>query len=210
MKTIDSTAQATDTTITESGAIKRRWWGLLLLGIVQVIGGVFAIAVPVAASLAAALVFGAVLLVLGVLQAVHAISVRKSKKVVLLQLLGGLLYVATGALVLWFPVSGAISLTILVGAMLIADGVIRCALAYRFKPVKGWGWFLCAGVASAAVGILLLIGWPLTGLWALGLLLGINLLFIGMTNSALAVAFRTSVARESRRASGDDLRDLPA
>jgi uncharacterized membrane protein HdeD (DUF308 family) len=210
MKTIDSTARAIDTTIPELGAIKHRWWGLLLLGIVQAIGGAFAIAVPVAASLAAALVFGAVLLVLGVLQAVHAISVRKSKKVVLLQLLGGLLYLATGALVLWFPVSGAISLTILVGALLIADGIIRCALAYRIRPVRGWGWLLCAGVASAVVGLLLLIGWPLTGLWALGLLLGVNLLFIGIANSALAVAFRTSVALESRRASRDDLRDLPA
>lgn len=210
MNTNDSTAQATDTTIPESGAIERRWWGLLLLGVVQVIGGMFAIAVPVAASLAAALVFGAVLLALGVLQIVHAISVRKSHKVVLLQLLGGLLYAATGALVLWFPGSGAISLTILVGAMLIADGVIRCALAYRFRPAEGWGWFLCAGVASAAVGIVLLIGWPLTGLWALGLLLGINLLFIGMTNSALAVAFRTSLARESWGTSRDALRDVPA
>jgi uncharacterized membrane protein HdeD (DUF308 family) len=113
-------------------------------------------------------------------------------------------------LLFWFPVSGAISLTILVAALLIADGVIRCALAYRLRPVQGWGWFLCAGVASAVVGILLLIGWPLTGLWALGLLLGVNLLFSGMTNGALAIAFRTSVSRASRRAPGDELRDLPA
>jgi uncharacterized membrane protein HdeD (DUF308 family) len=209
MKTIDTPAQTIDAAVPEASVLRRRWRGLLLLGIVQIIGGAFAIAVPVAASLAAALVFGAVLLVLGVLQAVHAISVRKSK-VVFLQLLGGLLYIVTGALVFWFPVSGAISLTILVAALLIADGVIRCALAYRLRPVRGWGWFLCAGIASAVVGILLLIGWPLTGLWGLGLLLGVNLLFIGMTNSVLAVAFRTSVARESRRAPHDELRDLPA
>jgi len=209
MKIIDTQAQTIDAAIPEASVVKRRWRGLLLLGIVQVIGGAFAIAVPVAASLAAALVFGAVLLVLGVLQTVHAISVRKSK-VVFLQMLGGLLYIATGALIFWFPVSGAVSLTILVATLLIADGVIRCALAYRLRPGQGWGWFLCAGIASAAVGIFLLIGWPLTGLWALGLLLGVNLLFIGMTNSVLAVAFRTSVARESRHAPRDELRDLPA
>jgi uncharacterized membrane protein HdeD (DUF308 family) len=209
MKTIDTPAQTIGAAIPEASVVKRRWRGLLLLGIVQVIGGAVAIAVPVAASLATALVFGAVLLVLGVFQVVHAISVRKSK-VVFLQLLGGLLYIVTGALVLWFPVSGAMSLTILVATLLIADGVIRCALAYRLRPGQGWGWFLCAGIASAVVGIVLLIGWPLTGLWALGLLLGVNLLFIGMTNSVLAVAFRTNVARESRGAPRDELRDLPA
>lgn len=209
METIDTRAQTADAATPGTSVVKRRWRVLLVLGIVQVIGGAFAIAVPVAASLAAALVFGAVLLVLGVLQVVHALSVRKSK-LVFLHLLGGLLYVATGALVIWFPVSGAISLTLLVAALLIADGVIRCVLAYRLRPAQGWGWFLCAGMASAAVGILLLVGWPLTGLWALGLLLGVNLLFVGVTNSALAVAFRTSVARESRPAPRDELRDLPA
>jgi len=210
MKTIDSTAPGIDATTTEPGVVKRRWWGLLLLGILQVAGGAFAIAVPTAASLAAAIVFGAVILVLGVLQVAHAISVRKSKKVMALQLLGGLLYVATGALVLWFPISGAVSLTTLVGAMLIADGVIRCMLAYRFRPAQGWGWFFAAGIASAGVGILLLIGWPLTGLWALGLLLGINMLFLGMTNSALAVAYRATVARDARGTPRDELRDQPA
>lgn len=210
MNTIDTATAPIDATRSEPGAVKRRWWALLLLGILQLIGGAFAISVPVAATLAAALVFGAVLIVLGALQAAHAISVRKSKKVVLLQMLGGLLYLATGALVLWFPVPGAISLTMLVGAMLIADGAIRCMLAYRLRPAQGWGWFLSAGIASAVVGILLLVGWPLTGLSALGLLLGVNLLFVGMTNSALAVAYRARLAHEARPAPRDDLRDLPA
>lgn len=210
MNAIDSQTSAVDATMTDPGAVRRRSWGLLILGIMQVIGGAFAIAVPVVATLVAAVVSGSVMLILGVLQVAQAISVRKPKKVMLLQLLGGLLYLATGAIVLWFPVPGAISLTILVGAMLIADGVIRCMLAYRLRPANGWGWFLSAGIASALVGVLLLIGWPLTGLWALGMLLGVNLLFMGMTNSALAVAYRASLTRKARAAPRDDLRDLPA
>jgi uncharacterized membrane protein HdeD (DUF308 family) len=176
-------------------SLQRRWVWLLILGIVQLVGGLCAFAIPPAASIAAAIVFGAVLLVAGIFQLVHAASVR-TWSAVALQVLGGLLYVAAGIIVLMFPLSGALTLTIVVGALLIADGVVRCVLASRIRPREGWGWFLAAGIASALLGILLLIGWPLTGLWALGILLGVNLVFSGIANCALAIAFRTRVARD--------------
>ena len=175
--------------------MQRRWGWLLLLGIVQVICGALALVIPVAASLAAALVFGAVLLVAGVFQCAHAFSVKTWKGRVL-QALGGVLYIAVGILILLFPLTGALTLTIAVGALLVADGVVRCALAYRLRPADSWGWFLFAGIASLAVGILLLVDWPFTGFWALGILLGVNLLISGVINSALAVTFRTRGSRE--------------
>ncbi len=175
--------------------LHRRWGWLLLLGIVQVIGGFIALAVPVAASLAAAIVFGAVLVVAGVFQLAHAFRVRTWKGVVL-QSLGGLLYIGAGLLALLFPLTGALTLTIVVGALLVADGFVRSMLAYRLRPLDGWGWFLAAGVASTVVGIVLLVGWPLTGLWAIGLLLGVNLIFSGTMNSALAIALRKRWTRD--------------
>jgi uncharacterized membrane protein HdeD (DUF308 family) len=174
--------------------IGRRWGWLLTLGIVQVICGALALAIPLAASLAAAIVFGAVLLVAGVFQAAHAFRVRTWKGVVL-HALGALLYIAAGVLVLLFPLTGALTLTLVVGALLLADGVVRFALAFRLRPRDGWGWFLASGIASLLVGVLLLVGWPLTGLWAIGVLLGVNLIFSGVGNCALAFAFRTSHAR---------------
>lgn len=175
--------------------LHRRWGWLLLLGIVQVVGGFIALAVPAAASLAAAIVVGAVLVVSGVFQLAHAFRVRTWKGV-LLESLGGLLYVAAGLLALLFPLTGALTLTIVVGALLVADGFVRCVLAYRLRPMDGWGWFLAAGVASTLVGIVLLVGWPLTGLWAIGVLLGVNLIVSGTTNSALAFAFRKHWVRD--------------
>ena len=175
--------------------LQRHWGWLLLLGIVQLIGGLFAFAIPAAASLAAAIVFGAVLLVAGVFQLVHAFSVRGWLGVTL-QVLGGVLYIAAGLICLVFPLTGALTLTIIVGALLIADGVIRCVLASRVRPREGWGWFLAAGIASVALGLLLLLGWPLTGVWALGILLGVNLIFSGVANCALAVALRSRLARD--------------
>ncbi len=175
-------------------AMQRRWGWLLLLGIVQVICGALALVIPVAASLAAAIVFGAVLLVAGVFQCMHAFRLGALKGRAL-QALGGVLYIAVGILILLFPLTGALTLTIAVGALLVADGVVRCALAYRLRPSDSWGWFLVAGIASLAVGILLLVDWPFTGFWALGILLGVNLLISGVINCALAVTFRTRGSR---------------
>lgn len=180
------------------------WGGLLLLGLAQFVGGAFALAVPVAATLAAALVLGAVLVVEGVLQAVHAFQV-KNWKGFLLHALGALLYILAGGAVLLFPLGGALTLTLVVATLLVADGVVRCVLAYRVRPHDHWGWILAAGIASSIVGVLLFLGWPLTGLWAIGVLLGINLLFTGIVNCTLAVTFRrhvASVAGDAGRAEG--------
>ena len=175
--------------------IQRRWGWLLTLGLVQVICGALALLIPTAATLAAAVVFGALLLVSGAFQAVHAFTIRHWKGVAL-QAVGALLYIAAGALFVLFPLSGALTLTIVVGALLLVDGVVRSTLAFRLRPRDGWGWILASGVASAFVGLLLLLGWPLTGTWALGVLLGVNLIFLGVTNSVLAFSFRSRISHD--------------
>ena len=171
-------------------AMQRRWGWLLLLGVVELVCGAFALMVPVAASLAAVIVLGAVLVVSAVFQCIHAFTLRRSRGVIP-QALGAILYLVAGILVFLHPVTGVLALTIIVGALLIVDGFVRCTLALSLEPRDGWGWFLAAGIASTAVGVLLLLGWPLTGLWAIGLLLGINLLFSGLINSGLAIRFRS-------------------
>lgn len=189
----------------DAAALERRWGWLLVLGIVQVICGAVALAIPVAASVAAAIVAGALLLVSGIFQLIHAFSTRPWREAAL-PILGGVLYVAAGASLLAFPVSGALTLTIVVAALLIADGVVRILLARRMWAMSGSGWMLAAGIGSVLVGLLLLLGWPLTGLIALGVLLGINLLFTGATHAALAVAFRTRRHRNGEHESFEHAR----
>jgi uncharacterized membrane protein HdeD (DUF308 family) len=185
----DSIASRAGTADVPERATLQRWWlGLLFLGLVQVVGGVIALAVPLAASLAAAMVFGAVLVVAGVFQAVHSFGVRKWSGV-LLHAVGALLYIAAGIFMLLFPLMGALTLALVVTALLFADGVLRTVIAYRLRPEGGWGWLLAAGIAGIVVGSLLLIGWPLTGVWAIGILLGVNLVFAGAANCALAAGF---------------------
>jgi len=171
-----------------------RWGWLLALGIVQVIAGSIAIAAPTLASLAAVLIFGAVLLTSAIFHLLHAFKTRKWPGT-LWYVLGGLLYAAAGVLVLLFPLGGALTLAVVVATLLIGDGVLRALVASTLRPQSGWGWWLAAGIASVLLGIILFIGWPATAIWAIGLLLGINLIFSGATNAAVAIASRSPSRR---------------
>jgi uncharacterized membrane protein HdeD (DUF308 family) len=194
MPTITDTGH-TDTAATPFG---RRWGWLLALGLVQIIAGVIAIAVPVIASLAAVGIFGAVLLVTGIMQLIHAFKVRALPRSAWSGL-GGVLYVIAGLLVVAYPLGGALTLAIMIAILFIADGTLRTVFGMTVRPVPGWGWLVAAGIASILVGVILLLGWPGTALWATGLLLGVNLIFGGIMNTTLALNSRTSASPEIPR-----------
>jgi uncharacterized membrane protein HdeD (DUF308 family) len=186
MPTITQSVDADST----AAPLGRRWGWLLALGIVEIIAGCLAIAMPVVASLAAVAYFGAVLIVTAIFQIIHAFQVRERPRAVWYGL-GGLLYGIAGVLVVTYPLGGALTLAVLIAVLFIADGALRTFFAMAVRPVPGWGWLVAAGVASIVVGVLLLLGWPGTALWATGLLLGVNLIFTGVTNTTLALTART-------------------
>jgi uncharacterized membrane protein HdeD (DUF308 family) len=172
-----------------STALRAQWGWLLTFGIVQILAGACAIAVPPLAAFAAALIFGWLMIVSAVMQIVHAFAVRKWSGFVL-HFIGGLLYAAIGVLLVLYPLPGVLTLAVLLAAFFLADGAIRVFLRYRIRGQEGWGWFLAGGVASMALGVLMMFGWPATAMWTLGLLLGINLLIAGGLNTALALQCR--------------------
>jgi uncharacterized membrane protein HdeD (DUF308 family) len=184
------------TTITEpidsrmtAPALGHRWGWLLVLGIVQIIAGSIAIAIPVVASFAAVAIFGAVLIVSAIFQFIHAFKVRSWPRSAWFGL-GGVLYAIAGILVAINPLGGALALAVMIAILLIADGALRAGVAMAVRPLAGWGWLIAGGFGSIIVGVILLIGWPATALWVTGLLLGINLVFTGAMYIALALASR--------------------
>jgi uncharacterized membrane protein HdeD (DUF308 family) len=189
MPTITETMK-TDTAATPLGL---RWGWLLALGIVQIVTGSIAIAVPVVASLAAVGVFGAVLLVTAILQLIHAFKVRAWPRSAWYGL-GGVLYAIAGVLVVVYPLAGALTLAVMIAILFIADGTLRIVFGMTVRPIAGWGWLIAAGIGSIVVGVFLSLGWPATALWATGLLLGVNLIFTGVMNATLAVASRANAA----------------
>jgi uncharacterized membrane protein HdeD (DUF308 family) len=181
----------------ETTALGHRWGWLLALGIVQIIAGTIAIAIPVVASFAAVAIFGAVLIVTAIFQMIHAFRVRAWPRSAWYGL-GSVLYAIAGLLVVIYPISGALTLAVMIAILLIADGTLRVGFTMTVGRVRGWGWLIAAGFGSIFVGVILLIGWPATALWVTGLLLGINLIFTGAMFAALALTSRTRAS--ARRA----------
>jgi uncharacterized membrane protein HdeD (DUF308 family) len=182
-------------------AFRRTWGTLLAFGIVQIVAGALAIAIPAVASLLATAVFGWMLIFSGVFQFVHAYRLRTWSGF-LLHLLSAALYTIGGAIVLLNPFPGAIALTFILATILIAEGIVRSVLGARLRPNEGWGWFLVGGLASIVLGGVLLAGWPDTAVWTLGLLLGVNLVFSGAMNIGLALACRTKMRDAPNRRPG--------
>ena len=94
-------------------------------------------------------------------------------------LLESLLLFAVGILFLSYPMSGMMTLTLIIAILFAVGGISEIMLALRHSEVGAWKWILISGIASIVIALLLLIGWPSTAEWAIGLLVGINLLFSG-------------------------------
>jgi uncharacterized membrane protein HdeD (DUF308 family) len=175
-------------------------WGLwIALGIAQIILGSIALCIPFIASFAAVAVFGATLIISAIFQMIHSFNMRSWPHLAWYAL-GGLLYAIAGGFVVIYPIGGAASLALIIAALFVADGIARIAFAMANRSVDGWGWLLAAGIASLTAGMVFLIGWPATALLTTGILLGLNLISIGVSHVAVAIAGRRS---DSRRFSSE-------
>ena len=117
---------------------------MLALGIVQIIAGAIAIAVPVVASLAAVAVFGAVLILSAIAQLTYAFKIKAWPRSAWYGL-GGALYAIAGLLVILYPIGGALTLALIIAVLLIAEGGLRVIFAAVVRPAAGWGWLTAAG-----------------------------------------------------------------
>jgi len=82
---------------------------------------------------------------------------------------------------------------LLLGAYLLVDGIFGAVFAFQVRPEKGWGWILFSAAVSFLLGILLMKEWPLSGVWAIGTMVGISLLFSGITMISISSAARKFV-----------------
>jgi uncharacterized membrane protein HdeD (DUF308 family) len=182
----------TDMTATSRNVVasmQANWGWLLALGIVFLIGGILAIAAPGIASITVTLVVAVVFVWIGIMQVIQAFSDR-SWGGFAWQLIIGIVILLGGIAVYWNPLLGTLTLTLVVAAMFIAKGIFQLILGFRMRPHGGSGWIIAAGILSILVGVLIWAGWPISGLWALGTLAGISLIFTGWSYIAMALAVR--------------------
>ena len=168
--------------------LQRLWKWFLALGIALVLLGMIALGASVVVTLASVLFFGILFIISGVFQAVQAFRTRHSKGF-FLHLLAGVLDLVVGLLLVTHPAVGALTLTLLLAAFFLVGGLFRivAALSMRFPS---WGWALLGGVVSLFLGILLWMEWPESGLWFIGMCIGIDMIFHGWGWVMLALASR--------------------
>jgi uncharacterized membrane protein HdeD (DUF308 family) len=177
------------------GAVRRHWVLFLSEGIVLVILGVLALLAPVIASVAATVFFGWLLLLSGIMGLVSTFRARHAPGF-WWSLLSALIGIAAGVALIGWPLLGTLSLTAVLIAFLFAEGIVTImyALEHRNALSGRWGWMLASGIIDIGLGVLLLLGLPGTALWALGLILGINLIFGGWALIFMALHARPTSA----------------
>lgn len=166
-------------------------WALGLgLGIALV--GIVALLLPAAAGLAVGVLVGLALLVKGAAELVHAFRGLEGSDRWWWAVAGGLA-VLTGLAMLAFPALGLAALTLAVAAYFLAEGVIKLVLAFQLGSRPGWGWLVFNGVAALALALVIGLSWPTSSLWAIGILVGINLIFAGAALASMGLAVRSTV-----------------
>jgi uncharacterized membrane protein HdeD (DUF308 family) len=153
-------------------------WVCALLGIVMITAGVLALGDVVFATIISVKLIGLTAIAAGGFEIMHALW-TKGWGGFLWQILLGALYLAFGLLLLTQPASSALVLTYFLGAMLLASGAIRCVLSFAHWQENGW-MMLISGVFAVIAGALILFRFPIISVWALGFLLGVDLISHGL------------------------------
>lgn len=174
-----------------SAAVREHWKAFLFEGILLVILGLAAMIVPPLASLAVTIFLGWMFLASGIAGLAITFWARQMPGF-WWSLVSAALAIVAGVVLLMRPVQGTLTLTIVVGAYFLAEGVttIMYALEHRRELSERWGWMLTAGLMDIVVAGFIIAGLPGSALWAIGLLVGINLMFGGATLIGMALAAR--------------------
>lgn len=172
---------------------KRHSKALRIEGVVIVILGVVAILLPTVATLGIGLLLGIVFLIAGALKLQRALHFRGLPGFGL-SLAGALLLTVAGIALLVYPWKGVAVLTLVLAVLFLLEGLGEIGFGLQFRDLPAWGWIMVSGVASLVIAFLLLFQWPSSATWAIGLLVGINLLFTGAWLLAMGSALRRSAS----------------
>jgi len=172
-------------------SLHEHWRLFLVEGIILVVLGVAAIVIPPIATLAVELLFGWLFLISGIVGAITTFMMRRAPGF-WWSLVSGILAIAVGVVMLLSPLSGVLTLTLLLITFFIIEGVVSIMFALEHKrELSGrWGWMLASGIIDLILAAIIIEGLPGTAAWALGLLVGINMVFGGTALIGMALHAR--------------------
>ncbi len=173
-------------------ALKRKVGWFLAVAVLFILLGIFGIAEPWVAGLGVTLLVGW-LLVIGAVAHFLAAFKGHGAKHLILQLLVGLAYLIAGGYFLTHLIMGQATLTLLLSGVILAEGVLELVAYFRLRSLAGAGWLLINGVITILLGGFIWAHWPSSTVWAIGTLVGVNLLMTGISRLMMGLAVRRGV-----------------
>ncbi len=172
--------------------IKKNVNGSLLMGILLIVLGIVAIALPSVSTIFAETWFALILASAGTAKLVYAYQIRNSRGFIW-QVLLGVLYIATGVMLFFYPLTGVLTLTLLLGSFLLTEGVFNLILAFRLRPQQNWTWVLSDGIITLVLGGLIWFQWPFNAPWLIGTLVGVSILSTGASRVMFSLNARNTL-----------------
>jgi uncharacterized membrane protein HdeD (DUF308 family) len=163
---------------TELAPLRAKWGWILTLGIIYVIVGLIALGSIVMATAASVFIVGIMMVIGGIAEVISAFQVKGWGKFVLWLLLGAL-YIVAGVVTFQNPLLAAAILTLMLGITLSVSGIMRIVLAFGMKEGMPWVWVIFSGIVTLLLGLVILSHWPVSGLYVLGIFLGVDLVIAG-------------------------------
>jgi uncharacterized membrane protein HdeD (DUF308 family) len=176
----------------------------LWIGVLFIVLGIAAVVLPNVTTIVAETWIAIILASAGASKIFYAIQTRSEGFI--WKLLLGILYVGTGIMLFVYPLTGVLSLTLLLGSFFLTEGVFETVLAFQIRPRQNWGWVLADGIVTLVLGGLVWFQWPFNAPWLIGLLVGISVLSTGISRVMLSVNPPDAIASsESSPNSGDQM-----
>ncbi|MFB2769905.1 HdeD family acid-resistance protein [Pelatocladus sp. BLCC-F211] len=164
----------------------------LWMGIILTVLGIIAIALPVVSTIFAETWVAVILISAGFAKLFYAYNTRDQGGFVWKILLSGL-YIATGVMLFIYPRTGILTLTLLLGSFLLTEGVFELILAFKLRPQQNWTWVLTDGIITLILGAMIWFQWPFNAPWLLGTLVGVSVLFTGVSRVMLSLNGRSTL-----------------
>jgi uncharacterized membrane protein HdeD (DUF308 family) len=180
-------------TETVLGDIKRASGWSIVLGVLIILLGIIAMMSPLATGVVAMYILAWTAIIGGAAQVVFAFQAHSGGRIAL-EVVLGVVFIAAGTYLAASPLAGLLTLTLLLGALLVGYGIIAVFLAFQMRPAQGWGWALFDAVVTLLVGFMVIAHWPVNSAWVIGTLLGISILFRGITRLMISLGARSGAS----------------
>lgn len=166
--------------------LRKFWLRFVLLGVLLLLLGTIAVVASVAVTLVTMVFIGWLMIFGGVLQAAHGFTCKEWGGF-FIDLLTGLLYFVAGLMIILNPAATAVTLTLMIALLLIFGGIFRIAMAMSIR-FHNTNWLLLHGIINILLGVSIWQSWPLSGLWVIGLFVGVDMIFNGWSLIMLGIA----------------------